>query len=331
MYRVLASIPWPGSRPPGIAAAIIGLLLLSACAQQPGPAARDEATLEPVDVASSPVPVVPPESRRPAETPRDSRSLLPPPDVAIVLSGRQPAYESVANELAQQLERYTIYDLSDASQPAEPAFRQINDSDAGAVVAIGLPAAKAAVKLSARPVVFSQVFNFREHGLVTDRSRGVAALPPLDAHLEAWTDFEPSLRRIGAIIGTGHDDLEEEARAAAEQYGLEIIMLVAQSDQEAQYEFRRLVPEIDGFWLFPDNRILSARSLQEMLALANRRKVSVAVSSEAMLDLGATISIAPVAGNIASTIVHVLREIESGRIGELPDVTPLSATRVVSN
>ena len=268
--------------------------------------------------------------RRPEPLPRPA---APPtlPEVAIVLTSRQAAYEEVAKELGGKLERFTIYDLSDRSQPAVTAFRQINDSDSAAVVAIGLRAAKSSVALATMPVVFSQVFNYEQNGLVTDSSRGISALAPLDAHLSAWKKVDPTLARVGVIIGDGHENLVEEAEVAADRHGVELRIQRARSDQETLYHFKRMIREIDGFWLFPDNRILSQRVLLDMLEQANRRHVPVAVSHEAMLPMGAAISMSSVASDIAATIVDVLHKINAGKIDDVPPLSSLSEVRVVTN
>ena len=267
---------------------------------------------------------------RPEPLPRPA-APTPLPEVAIVLTSRQAAYEQVANELGAMLGRFTIYDISDRSQPPVTAFRQINDSEAGAVVAIGLRAAKSSLSLSQSPVVFSQVFNHEQHGLVTEISRGVAALAPLDAHLSAWKKVDPTLASVGLIIGEGHEDLVTEAEIAADRHGIELRIVRTQSDQETLYNFKRMIREIDGFWLFPDNRVLSPRVLRDMLDQANRRQVPVAVSHEAMLPMGAAISISSVASDIAATIVRLLHRINTGDIDSLPPVTGLSEVRVVTN
>ena len=310
---------------------LLGAILLAACSHVPVEPATVEPEIALPAAAAGPQPEIivvraEPRSPRPATI---SPPLPEPPGVAIVLTGRQPAYSTVAYELSQLLDKFSIYDLSDKSQPADTAFRLINDSDARAVVAIGVTAARFAVDQSALPVVFSQVFNYRNNGLITDKSRGVAALAPLDAHLAAWKQGKPELKRVGAIIGEGHDDLIAEAQAAADQHNVELDIRIVTSDQEAQYQFRRMVADIDGFWLFPDNRVLSTRSLKEILAQAQRRKVDVAVSNDALLPLGASISISSVAADVAATIVTVLRRIEAGQIESIPEITPLNAIQVV--
>ncbi len=302
---------------------------LAGCADVPEPRPAPDATgmaLPRPAESGSPLPAA---GRRPVRTAGDGLAPLPA-GTAILLSARQPAYESVARELEERLTNTTVYDLSDDSRSPAHAFRQIGDSDATAIVAIGMKAAQSAAALARVPVVFCQVFNYRDPDVRTDGSRGVAALVPLDAHLAAWKRANPSLKRVGTVLGSGHELLLEEAQMAADRHEIELSIAVVRSDQEAQYEFRRIVGDIDGFWLFPDNRILSSRTLHEILTQAQRRQVEVAVSNEALLSLGASISVSSVPEDIATTVIGVLRRIEAGQLAELPELTPLSAARVVS-
>jgi len=286
-----------------------------------------------------PQPVEPPEvvvDRTPLETINVTPLSRQPwefelPSVAIVITNSQPAYADVAVELAERLENYEVYDLGGDSQPPVSVLRRINDSNTDVVVAIGLRAAQSSVAMADKPVVFSQVFNHQDHDLLNENSRGVAAIPPLDAQLAAWKKIDPTLVRVGVIIGEGHGELIERARRAAERHEIELRVQITHSDQETLYFFRRMIRDIDGFWLFPDNRILSGRVLQEMLDDANRQQVPVTVPSESMLKLGASLSITTVAEDIARTIVRVIREIKSGRLDGLPQITQLSEIRVETN
>lgn len=305
---------------------LAGILITSGCSYF----AADPVAPVPEIVLPPLEPVVAEPEPAPQPAPR-KLAPKPLPEVAIVLTSRQPAYEDVANELVDQLENFTIYDLSDRSQPPVAAFRLINDSESGAVVAIGLRAAKSSLSMAQVPVVFSQVFNYQEHNLVTGNSRGVSALAPLDAHLAAWKKIDPTLARVGMIIGAGHDELVSEAEVAAAKYGVGLVIQVTHSDQETLYHFKRMIREIDGFWLFPDNRVLSPRVLKDMLSQANRRQVPVAVSHEAMLSMGASISVSSVASDIAATIIDVLRQINAGNIDAVPPLSNLSEVRVVTN
>lgn len=275
---------------------------------------------EPVVIIQAPQP-----TSRPAIVVPEPTKL---PPVAIVLTSGQPAYADVARELTQRFENYEIYDLSDRSRPPVTVLRLINDSDTGAVVAIGLRAAQSSVAMSDSPVVFSQVFNYQDYDLLTDHSRGVAAITPLDAQIAAWKQADPTITRIGAIIGPGHEDLIAEAKRAAERNGIELFMRVARSDQETLYNFKRMIRDIDGFWLFPDNRILSRRALLQIMDDAKHQRVPVLVTSESMLRIGASISVSSVASDIAETITNVVRQIQAGNIRQVPLITPLSEIQV---
>lgn len=299
-------------------------LLLTGCSTMAPP-------VEPVVYDPEPVVIEPPIDE--VRTAPLARTPLPQPLplVAIVLSSRQPAYAEVADELTRHFDRYQVYDLSETDAVPVSVLRRINDLGPGAVVAIGLRAARSSVAMSEQPVVFSQVFNYQDYELLTAKSRGVAVLPPLDAQLAAWKSLDPTIARIGIILGEGHEDLLTEAEIAAQRHGVELHVKTTRSDQETLYFFRRMIRDIDGFWLFPDNRILSARVLQQMLEDARRQQVPVNVPTESMLSLGAVVSMTSIASDIAETIVEVVREIQAGNIARIPPITQLSELRITTN
>ena len=311
------------------AALILFATLFAGCGTvQPAP---EPVVEKPVEATAGPrvVDAIP----EPEPTPEPKRVPPPPalPAVAIVLTNQQPAYADVARALADQFPEHEIYDLSDASRAPVSVMRQVNDAAPSAVIAIGLRAARSSVSMSEQPVVFSQVFNYRHHGLLRDNSRGVAALPPLEAQVAAWTEIDPAIARIGMIIGEGHEELVTEAEVAAHRHGIELVTQVTRSDQETLYFFRRMIRGIDAFWLLPDSRVLSSRVLQQMIADAKRQRVPVSVPSESMLPLGAAVSITSQASDVAATIVRVVRAIQAGGLDGVPPVTQLSEIRVQTN
>jgi len=284
---------------------------------------------EPVVVTETPEPVVAPqpEPEPVANVPTPPRE----PPIAIVLTNNQPAYLDVAVELASHFADHKLYDLSGESLPPVAVLRSINDTNVTVVVAIGLRAAQSSVAMAQVPVVFSQVFNHQDNDLLTPTSRGVASIAPLEAQLAAWKRVNPTISRIGLIIGEGHDDLLADAELAAARHDIELQIRIAHSDQETLYLFRRMIRDIEGFWLFPDNRILSARVLDQMFEDANRHQVPLVVPNEAMLQMGAAISMSTVVADIAATIARLVHRIQAGEIDVLPPISPLSEVRVVIN
>jgi len=312
------------------------LFVLSACSilfpEPPPPVTTTipEVEQEPVTetepvVRTEPAPVVEPEP-----------VVLPPPEpisalVAVVLSDRTPAYSDVANSLGQHLKNYEVYDLGDHSRTPKEAFASIAESGASAVVAVGMPAATAAKRFSTAPVVFSQVFNFGDSDLLSDNVKGVAVLPPIDLQIDAWRELNPGLRNVGAIIGAGHDDLIAEADNAMREKGIKFHYAIAGSDRETLYLFNRLTRDIDGFLLFPDNRILSRSVLDEMMAYASQHRVQVAVFNDSLLSHGALFSASSVPADIASTIVEVLDAFLNENAQSIPPVSNLSDIVIKTN
>lgn len=310
------------------------LLALSGCAllpeepppPEPAPIAEPEPVAEPAPPAAVPPATVP---EPVAETPP-----MPVPvtaRVAIVLSDSLPAYANVAAGLARYVGDYESYDLSDRNRSPQQVFAAIADSRAEFVVAIGMRAAKFARSFATVPVVFSQVFNVSDSGVVSDTTRGVAMLPPLDLQAESWRVMDPKIRNVGAILGEGHDDLIAEAEQAMAKHGITLHQATVGSDRETLYQFRRLVTSIDGFLLFPDNRILSRAVFSEIMADAARHHVQVAVFNESLLKHGATFSASAVDSNIADTITIVLNALEAGNIDDVAPVTPLTGIRIRVN
>ena len=310
------------------------LLALSGCAlvppEAPPPAPATLPEPEPAPKVAPPVQV--PHAVEPAPVIKSP----PVPEtvsarVAIVLTSSLPAYKNVAVELDAWLDDYSIYDLADRSRSPRELFAAITESEAQFVVAIGLQAAKIARSFATVPVIFSQVYNVSENGLVSDKIKGVAVLPPLDLQVAAWLQMDPKIRNIGAILGEGHEDLIAEAEQAMSERGIKFHHAVARSDREALYHFKRLIRDIDGYVLFPDNRILSREVFTQIMSDAARHRIQVAVFNESLLKHGATFSATAIDANIADKITIALNEIDKGNIDDVASLTPLSEIRIQTN
>ena len=309
------------------------IVILSGCSTfvplPPEPVATNEP--EPIP---EPLPTVEPEPEPPVVAPEP---VIPPepqiiePLVAVVISDRTPAYVDVSTALDSYLDHYEVYDLSDRSLLPQQAFAAISESGASAVVAIGLPAAQAANRYSPVPVVVGQVFNISDSETLSDNVKAVSVLPPIDLQMDVWHELDPALKNVGAILGPGHEDLIAETDRAMTARGIKFHYAIAQTDRETLYLFNRLIRDIDGFILFPDNRILSRSVLSEMMAYASRHRVQVAVFNKPLLAHGAAFSSATVPSNIASTITQVLEEIIAGNINDLPPVTGLTEIDITTN
>ncbi len=116
-----------------------------------------------------------------------------------------------------------------------------------------------------------------------------------------------------------------------DERGITFHHAIAQSDRETIYHFKRLVRELDGFMLFPDNRILSRDVFTEIMSDAARHNVQVAVFNESLLKHGATFSASAVDSNIADKITIALNEIDKGNIDDVVRLMPLSEISIRTN
>jgi hypothetical protein len=250
--------------------------------------------------------------------------------IAIVLSDRTPAFENVATELGRLLDDYLLYDLADKSLAPSEVFAGVAELQAKVVVAIGLAATREAILRSSVPVVFCQVFNISAAQDTSVPVRGVASTPPLSGQVAAWKRLNPQLRTVGTILGPGHEALIDEAKRATAEHDVAFDHRLVSSDRETLFTFQRMAPELDGFLLFPDNRVLSVEILQEILDYAARHHVEVAVFNHALLEMGATLSATTVEADIAATALSVTSRILLGEVDGVPWMTPLSKVRVVT-
>lgn len=232
----------------------------------------------------------------------------PAPGIAILLSDRSPAFVGVQREIAARYTDRIQNHYLDGNADITAVQKRVQSSDVAVVVAIGLPAARVARELSGKHVVFCQVFNYEDTGLVTPWMKGVAATPPVEDLFRTWKQLSPQLKSVGVITGGNLKDLMGEAKAAAGKHSLNLVHVQARSDKEALYAFKRLSPKIQGLWLVPDNRVLSRSVIRDIMAYSVRHGMQVAVFSDQLLALGGLLSVETGAADIAE---QVLKRVKS--------------------
>ena len=310
--------------------ALAGGCVLAPPAPEPGaPATLPEALPEPSAAEPPPAPPAPaPPVRDAVPQPSAADAELERKRILVVRSSDIADLQAVAEALDAVLG--ARYELEHVSLSAAPDIGH-GAADLAGAVAIGLEAAAFAARELSVPIVFCQVFGYEPLLALPAALYGVAALPPLDMQLASWMELAPQARAIGLIIGPEHADLVAEARRAAEAAGVELNAELATSDREALYRFKRLVPEIDGIWLFPDNDILSPRVIRELLAYALKHRVHTIVFSPALLEWGALLSVTSRAPDVAETVAAVLDELGNGSGHSVPPITPLTQIEVRVN
>jgi ABC-type uncharacterized transport system substrate-binding protein len=253
--------------------------------------------------------------------------------VALFLSDDIPAYQTIASQIVQRggPSEFRTVNLDGDPRISPTKLAEIKEFNPDKIVSIGLLAAKISRQFVETPMVFCQVFNYLDHDLLSPNSKGVKLLPPFPLQLEAWTELSPALKSIGLIIGPNQEDLIAEAAQAAEGYEIELTSRVVSSDKEALYVFKRLTPSIQGFWLLPDNRILSPRVLKEIMSYGTAHGVQIVVFNFQLLSLGAVMSITSNDADVAEQVLKALHDVkDNGSFAGSP-MMPLTTMQVEIN
>jgi len=267
---------------------LLCLLATLGCQQRAPRPATDPSAAEPVVVAPEPKPA--PVVQRSIPTPQP-----PAPDplqLTVLVSANEPEYTEIADALVDFAGAVRIHrvDLEGRPEVARAKLKELRAESPQSVVAIGLLAALIARELDGANVVFCQVLNYAEHNLIDDHTLGISALPCLQDAVKTWKALGAELKTVGVITAEGHADNIERVTRQWEPLGVAVRHEITHSDKETIAIFQKMLPEIDGYWLLPDNRVLSREALREIMSMARRAGVGVLVHDEQLLSYGSLIS-----------------------------------------
>lgn len=264
---------------------------------------------KPEVIISTPPPEVEVEVKAETEVaPATTSETVAPLDVAIIISSdiidnHQLLSDQIGQLITQKGGRSQLFYLYQQDGAVAKVIKQIKQEQYRQVVAIGLEAAKASKLLSQIPTVFCQIYNYQDHDFITDHIKGVSLIPSIDQQFKAWKVILPELRKVGVIVGEGKQPFIEDAILSAAKHDITLISRTVNNDKEMWSEFRRLIPQVDGFWLLPDNRILSKRTLRDMASYSIKHTTPLFTINGLLLQAGAMISAAQVGSDIAAKVV----------------------------
>ena len=285
---------------------VSGLVFLQSCAQ-PEPKELPVVEIEPPVIIEK----LPPVAEKPAVKPVEKPiAVVAPPRVVILVSDKTTAYSEVAKALAKGLgKRASIRYMKGNQARNIKMLSEYKGDERIQLVSIGLSASVAAKTLKDKQVIFCQVFNYHEHGLVTDKHKGVSMLPSMSQTFKAWRALAPNTTNISIITGSGFENMIKTAQSAAKKFGITLHHNVVNSDKEFQYTYKNIANKVQGYWILPDNRVLSGSVLRDVMTFSVRNSKQVAVFSEELLNLGGLFSVTSDNLEVAQ---KVLKRLEQG-------------------
>ncbi|MDH5764859.1 MAG: hypothetical protein OEZ38_02495 [Gammaproteobacteria bacterium] len=243
--------------------------------------------------------------------------------VAILLSSDAEAYSSVAEILlASKKHDFSLFVLDGIKNNS--IVNDLNSGDYDCFVTLGLPATISMTESASNKVIFSQIFNYYEYDLNKPGVMGVSVFPSAKDLMSTWQKLSPDLNSVVVITGEGLDSYINSAQKMAKSHGIELVHMLASNDKEFLYFIKNKTSLAQGYWLLPDNRILSGRVLKEFLSFSSKRSRQVAVFSAELLNYGGLISIAPSRKGIANSILEnidglVKNELVAGFMANVAD------------
>jgi ABC-type uncharacterized transport system substrate-binding protein len=231
----------------------------------------------------------------------------PPAEVAILVSSNIPAYSEVAEAVTARLGSHAFtWQVQPSPEQNAKLLAEIARSQRSQVVAIGLDAAIIAKKLVDKQVIFCQVFNYEDERLASATRKGVGMLPSFEKSFEAWKAISPDLKQVAIITGPGLDEYVRKASVAARAKGITLLHREVNSDMELLVEYKNVASKVQGYWLWPDNRVLSNVVMRDVLTFSMRSGKQVAVFNNDLLELGGLISITSDHKDIANNVIKRL-------------------------
>lgn len=254
---------------------------------------------------------LPPDAK--VEAAASSKKTTPQAQVIIFVSEDIPAYSEVAVSLAKLLGRKANIQYL-GSSPLEnlKTAATFKNEPNTQIVSIGLNAAIAAKTLNNKPAIFCQVYNYQDYALLSSKHKGISMLPSLPKTFSTWRALSPDIANIGIITGPGMDDVIQAAKVAAQTKGFKLHHATVNTDKEYQYAYKKLSSKVQGYWLLPDNRVLSENILRDLMNFSVRNSKQVVVFNDELLKLGGLLSLGINTQDIAQAVFERLEQAQDG-------------------
>ncbi len=209
-----------------------------------------------------------------------------PQSLAIVLIKGNENYQQIANAVAQRFAGESeVFELSSPA-PQASEINRLKNSKHQQVLLIGAAAARWAVDLEDRHRVFAQVFNHQQEGLLEAGFSGVSMVPDADQLFSTWKTLAPNLTHVGIITGPQNEQTIAQIKLAGQRFDIEVLHREAANDKEMLYELKQLNEEVQGYWLLPDHRILSRRTMKDFMSISVKQGKQVALFNQQLLKYG---------------------------------------------
>lgn len=181
----------------------------------------------------------------------------------------------------------------------------VQDSSHDDVVGLGYSAALQAKNITGKRIALAEIFNLDDSNFSPDWY-GVSMLPDPGQLFATWKALNPDIKAVAILTGPGFSQQLQFISAAAGEHHIQIIHRQVHNDKEMLFQSKLLMPAVQGFWLLPDYRVLSRRTMKEFMSLTLKKAKQVVVFNQQLLEYGGLIYIDTLPANIGKALAKQL-------------------------
>ena len=174
-------------------------------------------------------------------------------------------------------------------------WRKVLDRRPDLIVTVGTPATRSAIsKVRNVPIIFTMVLDNISDLDSDSRSpdiNGVTLAIPVRQQLEMMEQALPNIRRIGLLYSGNSSQIYQSARDIASQKGLRLVASEIISERDIPDALRRIISEVDIFWMPPDAVIYDQNILQFILKECFRNSVPIMALSRQIAMAGTPLAL----------------------------------------
>jgi len=165
------------------------------------------------------------------------------------------------------------------------------------------------------PIVFSSIINWLRMP-VTDSTYGVSNELHAGMELMLFRYIFPNFQKFGVLYSSAYtEEWFTNAKQKAREMGVELIGQKISKKRQVVSSLKKVLSEIDAFWLISDPEIMSAKEdLLAILQECDTRKIPVLSYHEAFADFGATMTVTADNPTIGGQAANIVSEILAGNI-----------------
>ncbi len=234
-------------------------------------------------------------------------------EVAVIKSHDLPPHnQAVKGFLSTTRASVSEYQLMGDTQGDAGIVNKVRRSRPDVILAVGAKAASLAKEnLSETPMVYCVVIAPEKYGFTVGKMTGIAMEVPVKEQFRVFKSTIPTLKHIGVVYDPSKTEgLIRLARQEAQALGIEVIAVKISHPKELPGAIRRLLPQVQGFWMVPDSTVMTTDSIQFILLATLQENIPFMAFSSALVKSGALLSLSPdyfTIGKQSSSLIDKIR------------------------